>query len=132
MKYGLAYIHELEAKYAVSADLTEPILKFLTDAKRSKAKFLSHLTITTYQGARSCVILVGSEADLKSFSGKDVPIDAPRRVNTDLLSEHSKEKLFESKPFCKLETKSAANDFVLIQARIYVPKEGENLNNAID
>lgn len=129
-QFSRVNVQELEATYPLVSDLTPALMSFLADAEKSKAKYVSHLTLVTYEGARSCVIMIGSEEDLKTMSTRDQPMDAPRRINTDVIN--AQEKIHESKAFCKVAGTGAKRDFVMIQARIYVPQEGANQNNAID
>lgn len=133
--FKLQNVRELSAKYPHDIDLTQATLEFFDEAKKSKAKFLSHLTITQIKNEEKCVIYLGTKEDLLSLSYKEAPQSAVKKINTHLLSEQfAKSMLYESKPFCERKKKKRAvlNQLTIIQSRIYVPTEGSNENTALD
>lgn len=128
----------MEARYPLKEDKTEALIKFLNEASKSGALFVSHLRVTEFAAAETCVIFVGPEEELKTELltqlNSQIPNASPRvrpkQVRTDIISEnYSKWKISETKALCQPASgvgTSSFKPYTLIQGRVYLSKEAKN------
>ena len=115
-------IRTLEAKYSLELSPTASLMAFVEEAKNAQIQLMSHIVVTVVNNEQSCIIYIGTKEDLESIVPNQSPEKSPPRFDLRTLSEaHSKELLYESKPFCRVidKKKSVLISGYFITSRTY-------------